>query len=89
MDGLVHLALGDREAARAELERQVSTEPLPTQRMALLALRLGQETRALEWLERRAKAAPDSLWNLLCESEMPALEGNPRFDRILEELGYR
>lgn len=89
LDGFMHLALGDPEAARAALERWVAFDPLPPLGAAELALQLGEEARALDWLERRANSDPDSLRYLLCESSMRALEGTPRFDAILVQLGFR
>jgi DNA-binding winged helix-turn-helix (wHTH) protein/TolB-like protein len=89
MDGFFHLAVGEIDSARAELERLAAIDPVPPVDAIELAVRLGDLDRAFAWLESRVESHPDSLRLILCEAKMRELEGTPRFDRILRELGLR
>lgn len=88
-DGFLELALGDDDAARAELGRRLTVEPLPPPYTAELALELGEVEQALDLLEQRAANDPDSLRHMMCERSVRDLEGHPRFDQLLADLGLR
>lgn len=88
-DELVLLALaGRRESAEALLDRYESDENAFPPRLARAALLLGQQERALDILERAAVRDPSRLLNMRCPPEIRALAGNPRYEAVLERVGF-
>lgn len=88
-DELVLLALaGRREPAAALLERYESDENAFPVHLARAALLLGQQERALDILERAAARDPSRLLNMRCPPEIRALGGNPRYEAVLERVGF-
>lgn len=52
------------------------------------AVALGDPDRALDYLEREAEAHPANLLYIQCLEELRSLEGNPRYERVLERVGF-
>ena len=53
------------------------------------AVAIGQENRGLAILERAVRDNPDGdYFELNCLEETRSLRGNPRYDAVLEELGW-
>lgn len=86
---LVLLALAGRsDPAAALLERYETDENAFPPDLARAALLLGQQERALDILERAADRDPLALLDMRCPPEIRALAGNPRYEAVLERVGF-
>jgi TolB-like protein/DNA-binding winged helix-turn-helix (wHTH) protein/tetratricopeptide (TPR) repeat protein len=86
---LVLLALaGLSDPAAALLERYETDEDAFPPHLARAALLLGQQERALDILERAADRDPSALLDMRCTPEIRALAGNPRYEAVLERVGF-
>lgn len=68
-----------------QLEENRSGHPVLT---AWTAVLLGDTDRALAILERTASEQPDWLLHMRCPPEIRELTGNPRYERILDRVGF-
>jgi len=56
--------------------------------IAAALIALGQQDRALDFLERVAEKHPHRLLFVHCDEEIRALDGDPRFVQVLERVGF-
>lgn len=86
--GIVFAVLGMRDRAVATLIDEALQEFSPI-RMAELAAALDEKTLALTILEREAEnEVPFELLFMHCSEELRSLSGNPRYERVLDRVGF-
>jgi serine/threonine-protein kinase len=82
-------ALGDVGEARrlvGEIEQRAPHEPIPPLGIAIMHHWLGDDHRALEWLERSIEARDYWLVMMRFDPSMARLRGNPRFEALLNRV---
>ncbi|MBL8231943.1 MAG: hypothetical protein JNL98_25830 [Bryobacterales bacterium] len=88
--GLAHGLAGDTETARGmetSLLRRRRQEYVSPYVMALLAMGLRENSRAVEWLEKAAEERTPTLKWIGVDPMFDSLRGEPRFRAILERMG--
>jgi hypothetical protein len=76
------------ERARAGLTEEALNE-FDRVVMARLAIAVGEVNIALDLLEEQAKDdVPFALLFMRCSEEIRSLSGNPRYERILDQVGF-
>jgi TolB-like protein/DNA-binding winged helix-turn-helix (wHTH) protein/tetratricopeptide (TPR) repeat protein len=86
--GATYALLGRRDDAVASLENIEQHNPHRNPNLyALVALTLGLEERALDYLEATALESPRALGFILCDDDIGPLVDNPRFQAILADAG--
>lgn len=88
--GLAHGLAGDTETARGmetSLLRRGQREYVSPYVMALLAIGLRQNSRAVEWLEKAAEERTPTLKWIGVDPMFDSLRGEPRFRAILGRMG--
>ena len=56
--------------------------------MVRLAVLLGEQERALDLLEQESIEHPEDLLFMRCFQETRSLEGQPRYQQVLERIGF-
>jgi hypothetical protein len=86
--GIVFAVLRMRDRAVATLTDEALQEFSPI-RMAELAAALDEKDLALTILEREAEnEVPFELLFMNCSEELRSLSGNPRYERVLDRVGF-
>jgi TolB-like protein/Flp pilus assembly protein TadD len=85
---IVYAVAGMPERARAGLTEEALNE-FDRVVMARLAIAVGEVNIALDLLEEQAKDdVPFALLFMRCSEEIRSLSGNPRYERILDQVGF-
>ena len=81
--------MGDHDRALVLVQRlKASAAPyVPPEFVGLAYIGLGQNERALDWLEKALGARSQTLTLLKVEPVFDPLRGSPRFKRLLVEVG--
>jgi serine/threonine-protein kinase len=88
--GQVYALGGETERARdllAQLEKRRETSWVPSSVFAIVHLGLGENERALDWLERGCRQHELPMTSLKVHPVYDGLRGMPRFQAILRQLG--
>ena len=87
---LIYASLDRRDEAESRLDVALGREPHRNRvgPVAAALLRLEGQESALDYLERAAAALPRSLDYVDCLPEVRELEGNPRYETLMESLGF-
>ena len=90
MMALIYASLGLHEEAESRLDVALGKEPtrFRVRSVAPALLRLEGPEPALDYLERAAAAVPRSLDYVDCLPEVRELKGNPRYEALMERLGF-
>ncbi len=86
-----HALAGNEGRARellAELEQLSATRYVATTCFAVAHLGLGENSRALDWLEKGCDCRESPLSALKVHPLYDPLRGEPRFQRLLERIGF-
>ncbi|HLK66998.1 MAG TPA: tetratricopeptide repeat protein [Bryobacteraceae bacterium] len=88
--GQIHALLGDEAQAREflkELQRLAKVRYVPAACFAVVHLGLGEQGRALDWLEEGAARRESQLSAVGVHPLYDPLRGQPRFDALVNRLG--
>ncbi len=88
--GQAHALAGDRTAARAllaQLAHLAKSTYVPSTPFAMIHVGLGENDRALEWLETGCERHEFSICGLKVHPAYDCLRGEPRFTKLLKSIG--
>ncbi len=88
--GCAFAAAGDLKQARVILEEMLlhsQQKQVPPHAFVLLYTALGENTLALDWLERARDERSDFMTYLKVDARLDGLRNEPRFRKVLEEVG--
>jgi TolB-like protein/DNA-binding winged helix-turn-helix (wHTH) protein/Flp pilus assembly protein TadD len=86
--GYFYALTGRDDEARKEIDLAEADPDWRPDDVVPPALLLGQKDRALTYLEAVATESPRSLTFVLCAPEVRLLAGDPRFERVLDTVGF-
>ncbi len=89
--GLTHALSGKRDEAQeslAELKEILEQEYVPPYDLALLCTGLGEKKQALEWLQEAYEEHSQKLYMLKVEPIFDSLRNEPKFQELIQRLGF-
>jgi TolB-like protein/DNA-binding SARP family transcriptional activator/Tfp pilus assembly protein PilF len=85
----LHAVRGEVGEARRILEAlEASEEYIPSYEMGKAHLALGEPDLAMEWLERAFQERSHSMVFLAVDPQLEGLQGDPRFQALVERVGF-
>jgi tetratricopeptide (TPR) repeat protein len=88
--GFAYAAAGERDEALqilSELNEQSRDRHVPPYHFAIIHAGLGENDRAIEWLERAFEKHAVDLFTLSVEPMLDGLRSDPRFQDLLRRVG--